>query len=76
MRIKYDGAIYEQIEPFHPIEHDWNNDGDIYTEIVTVFELVRDENKNRDRWRQPRKRLVLSKWEFADMMADKKIEII
>lgn len=73
---KLDGAIYEQKTPFQPVEHDWNNDGDTYTETVSVFVLVDDENKNRDPWNPPPKKLTLTKWEFADMVECEHIEII
>lgn len=71
-----DGAIYEQITPFQPVERDWNNDGDIYTEIVSVFELIADENPARDPFRQPPKRQILNKWEWVDMLDGGYIEIL
>lgn len=70
------GAIYEQITPFQPVERDWNNDGDIYTETVSVFELVADEKTTRDPWRQPPKRQILTKWEWKDMLEGGYIEIL
>lgn len=71
-----DGAIYEQITPFQPVEQDWNNDGDIYTEIVSVFDLVADENPARDPLIPPPKRQILTKWEWADMLEGGYIEIL
>ena len=71
-----DGATYEQLTPFQPVERDWNNDGDIYMEIVSVFVLIGDENTARDPWRQPPKKLVFNKYEWADMLEGGYIEII
>lgn len=70
------GAIYDQITPFQPVERDWNNDGDIYTEIVSVFVLINDEHPARDPWRKPPAKMILTKWEFADMLDEGYIEIL
>ena len=68
------GAIYKQIMPFSPVERDWNNDGDIYIEIVSVFILISDESQERDAWAQLPKKIVFNKWEWAEIQND--IEII
>lgn len=75
MKIIYKNAVYNQVLPFHAVARDWNNDGDIYTEIVTVFELERDTKLNRAPWEYVPKKLIYNKWEFNDAFTDNKIAI-
>lgn len=62
--------IYECTMDFHPAERDWNNDGDVYTEIISVWMYKgTDGEQNPYRFPAPRKKLVLTKYDYDDMIS-------
>ena len=58
------GEVYQQIEPFHLEEGDWNDDGDVYGEWVAQFAKVSDVNPHSSNY------LTISEWEFNDLKED------
>lgn len=62
------GAIYEMESDFTPHERDWNNDGEVYTDLLAVFKLV-DREGNVDRFGpKPQNKLPLTKGAYDDLL--------
>ena len=62
------GAIYEMESDFAPHERDWNNDGEVYTDLLAVFKLV-DREGNVDRFGpKPPNKLPLTKGAYDDLL--------
>ena len=70
------GAIYEMESDFAPHERDWNNDGEVYTDLLAVFKLV-DREGNIDRFGpKPPNKLPLTKGAYDDLLRSGQIQVI
>jgi hypothetical protein len=74
----HSGAIYKQVDDFKAVEHDWNNDGDVYTEKVATFEYVcggtYDSNPYAPKSDLPQKRIVYRYEDFLNDLKSGEIE--